>query len=356
MKKSISPFKILLFLIFLAFLFTSGCFAADTSDNKNKISAAMQGVLFPHGMDSITPKNIMQGRFGDCQAIAAISSLAGIRSGGEIIMSYFSNENEQHVTVTLPGSSQPFDVTIADIENNKSYARTLDGGLWLAVLEKAIALYNRAFYYGRKFTYYNADDEFAHIIHGTILDDSYYLKGISGRLVMKLLTNSDAYKIPISELSLNDLHRKLTTYTACSKIVTASTSCAMNDDGGEITEALPSCHAYSILWYDPDEKLVTLRNPHGESGMLDTRTGQPLDKFDDGVFSLSLGKFKEDFNTISFLTSGEPAELVVRNSVDQLSGSGWSDQLPGWSGLSDRSLAGLVCSDRMTGTHSSWMD
>ena len=345
MKKLIPPFKNLFFLIFLVFLFSAGCFAADTSGNKNRMSTAMQGVLFPHGMDSITPKNVIQGRFGDCQAIAAISSLAGIRSGGEIIMSYFSNENEQHVTVTLPGSSQPFDVTIADIENNKSYARTLDGGLWLAVLEKAIALYNRAFYYGRKFTYYNADDEFAHIIHGTILDDSYYLKGISGRLVMKLLTNSDAYRTPISKLSLNNLDKKLTIYTAYRKIVTASIPC--KDDGRDITEVFPSCHAYSILWYDPGEKLVTLRNPYGKRRVLDIRIGR---SFSNGVFSLSLEKFKEYFGAIDFSKPGTADELVVRNSVNPL--SGWS----GWSGWSDCGLADMICSDKMTGINSLWMD
>ena len=300
-KKLISLFKNLFLLIFLVFLFSAGCFAADTSDNKNKMSAAMQGVLFPHGMDSITPKHIMQGRFDDSRLIATISSLAKTKSGKELIMSYFSSDDEQHVTVTLPGSPQPFDVAIADIENDKSYAFTLDGGLWLPVLEKAMALDTDAYISSQK---YRAHRDLIDRVCSHTSDDSYYLSRVHGYYVMWLLTGYYASTIVIDEISLKNLHRTLANYTAHSKIVTADSSCVSNHDKGEVTEIIRSCHTYSILGYDPDKKQVTLRDPYGEGAMLDVHTGEPLGD-DDGEFSISLGKFKEYFDKILF---SEPSE------------------------------------------------
>ena len=296
MKKLISLFKNLFLLICLVFLFSAGCFAADTSDNKNKISAAMQGVLFPHGMDSITPQHIRQGRFDDSQLIATVSSLANTKSGKKLIMSYFYSDHAQHVAVTLPKSYQSFDVVIADIENDKSYAFTLDGGLWLAVLEKAMAL--DASISERQ---YSAHDDFIDRVCSHTSDDSYYLSKVRGHSAMKRLTGSHVFTTFIDKISLKNLHEKLALHTTYGKVVTANSLCVSNHDKGEVTEIIRSCHTYSILGYDPDKKLVTLRNPYGEGAMLDVHTGEPLGEVDDGQFSLSLEQFKEYLESINFL-------------------------------------------------------
>ena len=312
MKKLILPFKSLWLLISLVFMFSASCFAADTSGNKSEDSVAMQRVLFPDGMKSISPHNIRQGQFNDSELIAVISSLANTQSGRELIMSYFSYDYEQHVTVTFPASTKSFDVAIADIKNNKSYSSTLDGGLWTAVIEKAIALHMG---FRDSPDFYSDHDDFIDRVFGHTSDDSYYLSRTSGTYVMGLLTNSHISKIITNKISLKNLHEKLAAYATHGKIVAANSSCVSNHDKGEVTEIIRSCRAYSILGYDPDKKRVTLRDPYGKGAMLDIHTGEPLGEADDGQFSLDLKEFTEYFNFIYFVKSDKQVNLIWRFQV-----------------------------------------
>ena len=128
----------------------------------------------------------------------------------------------------------------------------LDSGLWLAALEKAIALYIEAFGFGQTSVAYHYYGNFADRLYGHIIYDGYYLNWITGPFVMRLLTGSDADLTHIDDLNLKDLHENLTVYTNQSKIATAGTSCATHDNGragskGKMNETLMSCHEYSIL-------------------------------------------------------------------------------------------------------------
>ena len=275
----------------------------------------MQRYLFPQGgIANISPDRIVQGRFSDSQLIAAISSLARTVSGRELIRSYFSFENEPYVTVDLPGAPQLFNVALADIEDDYSYA--YGDGRWPNVLEAAIAMYMDKFYFvDISVNAISAAHPFVvDRAHGTTFDDDYYLQGIDGALtVIKLLTGYDADYAYIDKLNLEDLHKKLTDYTNQSKIITAGIFSTLNDDRGEITEILESGHVYSILGYDSAKKQVTLRNPRDKGAMLDIRTGKPMGKIDYGEFSISLKEFKEHFDFISFSVPGnQPTFRILK--------------------------------------------
>ena len=125
--------------LFLFSLFSSVCFGEDltiTNQEENLLKP-----LFPYGIDSIYPEAVIQGQTGDCQAISAIASLARTKSGKKLIMSYFSPIDDDIVSVTLPGGVAPILVAISDIKKFHVYGYSPDGGLWLPVLERALARY-----------------------------------------------------------------------------------------------------------------------------------------------------------------------------------------------------------------------
>ncbi len=55
-------------------------------------------------------------------------------------------------------------------------------------------------------------------------------------------------------------------------------------------------HAYAVIGYQPQIKVVTLKDPYGNGDFKNSENGQCFDKVDDGIFQLSLHDFNELFS------------------------------------------------------------
>ncbi len=307
MTKWIVSFKhfIALILLYIVLLISNVAIAGKKIEDKNEIITFIFGSLFPSGIKSIDPDKIKQGKIGDCQAISAISSLARSEQGRNLILNYFSYEGTEYIKVNLPGSVEPITVSIFDVKDNEIYATSTDGGLWLPVLEKALAIYTRKFGEG---PVCDADDNYTLFIKSLSLEylyDDYVLDAIDGTFIIKILTGSESNSLDIDDLDFEALHRHLITFTEKSEILTAGVFCNLSEyniegDVNNISELLTSCHQYSILGYDRYKRTVKIRNPYGEGELLNVKSGQPIDQVNDGVFYLNLKDFKKLFDFLSY--------------------------------------------------------
>ena len=307
MAKWIASIKyfISLTLLSIFFLLSNVAVAGNKIDIEEGFNIFMFRSLFPSGIDSIDPDKIKQGKIGDCQAISAISSLARSKYGKKTIMNYFSFEGSDYIKVNLPGAVEPITVSVDDVKDNELYATSTDGGLWVPVLEKALAIYIEKF--GIE-TVCNVDDNYIRFIKSLSPEyhyDSYLLNAIDGMFVIKVLTGSESNSLNIVDLDLETLHSYLITFTEKSEILTAGVFCNLSEsniegDVNNISELLTSCHEYSILGYDRYERTVKVRNPYGDGEFLDVKSGQPIDQVNDGLFYLNLKDFKRLFDDLSY--------------------------------------------------------
>lgn len=237
-------------------------------------------------IDSITPEAVDQEQVGDCYFLASVAAVAKTKEGKESIKNMIEDNKDGTYTVRFPGNPRAITVdepTDAELAHGAAAGRE---GVWVAVLEKAYAKY-QAKETGEK--------------------PRYMTDGIEGGYTneaLELMTGKRVKDLQLENTSKEEMHKILTSSMEDDRPVT----CEIDDPEGEETErskkgdngaGLPSGHSYTITGYDPETRMVTVRNPWG-SGEPKDKDGKTLDGNNDGTFTMSLDDFYRNFHSVQY--------------------------------------------------------
>lgn len=232
-------------------------------------------LLPPQDISEINHLNLEQGANGDCYFLAALDGLAYHRPQ-EIIDMIQTNEDgtftvqfgEESVTI-----EPPTDAELA------LYARESSGQPWVAIIEKAYALYRNE---NRWFDYDNPYDASS---GGLLSQGINHATGSS--------TDTDFLDVTFPTTMFDTTREKIQEAVDNNKIVTLGIPPGGNDLN------LPDGHAYTVLDYDDETGLVTIRNPWGH-GEVEDDEGHVIDGSDDGVFQLPVEFIHMYFHSITY--------------------------------------------------------
>ncbi len=236
-------------------------------------------------IDSIKPEAINQEKIGDCYFLASVASVAKTKDGKESIKNMIEDNKDGTYTVRFPGDPKPITIdepTNAELAHGAAAGKD---GVWVAVLEKAYAKYH-AKETGEK--------------------PRYPTEGIDGGQTdeaLALLTGRRVKNVTTEETSKEDMDKILTKAMNEDRPVT----CEIDDPDDDETEGkkennsagLPSGHSYSITGYDPETKMVTVRNPWGRGEPKD-ENGNAKDGNNDGTFTMTLDEFYRNFSSVQY--------------------------------------------------------
>ncbi len=230
--------------------------------------------------ESIRPEAVRQGDVGDCYFMASVAGMANTPGGKEKIKNMIEDNGDGTYTVTFPGDPKhPVTVdepTQAELSHG---AESTKDGIWVAVLEKAYAKHHA-----------RHSDE----------DHTYKTDGIGeggyGKDALALLSGEEIDHDDLSDTSKEKTHEKLTAAMKYGRPVVASTPHEFGEDweiippmadGKTDGTGIPTTHQYTVTGYDPETKIVTLRNPWGGEGK-------------DGTFTMTLDEFHKDFEDVDY--------------------------------------------------------
>ncbi len=223
------------------------------------IDGTIDDVFGPGGPDGLA---LTQGGYGNCFFHAGLAGLAESRP--DVIIDMIEENEDGTYTVTFP-DGEPITIdapTDAEIAMGGGAGAN---GLWVAILEKA----------------YLEDRGWASEL------------GTAGTGVSYVTGNSSSFHV-VPWMSEDALVENLEETLADGGVIVAGIG------GGPFgTDEIPDQHAYTVLGYDAETGLITLRNPWGRAETTDD-DGQPLDGVDDGVFTVTVEEFKELFDTVAF--------------------------------------------------------
>lgn len=204
--------------------------------------------LFPDGLASITPDAVRQGSLGVCYFLSAASALAAVDP--QAIKDMVSANDDGSYTVRFPSET----VTVPPLSDG-DYGQLSEtgGGAWVAVLEKAF-LQTRP----------NAD-------RGGLTAGIRKLTGERSSILVAMspLMNLDRFRQRLSEASDEG------------RLMVASRTWSTNGE-------LSTYHVYTIMDYDPTTDLMTLRDPHGDTGPQG-----------DGYYQMTPQEFREQFDLVA---------------------------------------------------------
>ncbi|MBI4534199.1 MAG: hypothetical protein HY711_09680, partial [Candidatus Melainabacteria bacterium] len=228
---------------------------------------------------SIASKAVRQGFVGDCAYMGTLSAVAAFNPQSIVKM---IEEKGKEFKVTFPGAKdKPVTVSAPTEPELARYASGHKYGLWVPVVEKALGEFER-----KRSVGWSVPD----LAHEAI-DDGQYLD-----YTLQLLTGK---KIEITGITLgveDTIHAKLKEACLAKYPVVA-----------DIEPGTPNCrglvgnHTYTILSYDAQKHIVTVRNPWG-FGEIKRPDGGARDGTDDGVFRMSLVEFCSSFKSICVAT------------------------------------------------------
>lgn len=210
---------------------------------------------------------------GDCYFLAPLVGLA-LRRPHEVL-AMLESITELDWRVTFPGADRA--VTVENPTPTEIALFASADGLWPIILEKAYAtlVYHSPYALLSR----SANDA---VTGGRAHDAIAMLTGRS--------TDWDFLDVT----SLATTHEKVSQAIANSKIVCVATGPDLLDDEGRI-EGLPRSHVYTVTDYDVSTKMLTLRNPWGQSETLPDGS-----EVVDGVFELSLEGLHRIFQDITY--------------------------------------------------------
>lgn len=223
---------------------------------------------------SIKPDAINQGGIGDCYLIAAISSFAA--QSPETIKNMLKDNQDGTYSVTFPDSpDKPVTVNAPTDAELGTYAHVGKDGIWPAVLEKA---------YGKH------KDESNIIAQQGIPDGGRLSTGLHA------LTGKDNDVDFLAFTSQATTDKKLAEAMSEHRPVTAGIAPQFSD--GEL--GLPDKHAYSVLDYNQDKQVLTIRNPWGSTEPTN-KDGSAKDGRNDGIFQVTLPEFMSNFSFVAYV-------------------------------------------------------
>lgn len=237
------------------------------------------------GGAKIDPFATMQGYVSSCCLLATVVGLAVQHPAA--VTSLMAAEDDGRFSVRLRGRTvhidRPTDAQVI------LYSRTRNDGLWLSVLEKAVAVQKAGVQ--RHSSPFDGPTE-VHGRGGPIDPYDAFLNGMSFSDAMLAVTGH--YQVSGlslgSECKLKKLRRALRHAVRHKHVMVASTHL----DPRRWTPQPGISHVFTVLGYKRGKDCVELRNPRGMDEPVDA-AGRPLDGRDDGRFTLSLRDFRKYF-------------------------------------------------------------
>lgn len=254
--------------------------------------------LFPKGINSISANNVFQNRFPDCGLISVIVSLARNEQGKRSILKRFDMLGDNTIEITFSfkvfsledsNVSPIVAVDLNKLKQESRHAKSSDGGLWPAAIERAFALYTLPM----KNTYTVAEDTVENIKSSIIkYGDMWKLHGPNTGLTAEVLFSGATISIALSPETEQKIQKILM------KKIKNATPLILVVDGGKKHYPLDiGAHVYSIIDYDYESQVVTLRDPNGfyEPGYTTQHEYLPIDDKLDGTFKMTLQEFTHSF-------------------------------------------------------------
>ncbi|WP_448218206.1 hypothetical protein [Endozoicomonas sp. 2B-B] len=219
--------------------------------------------LFPHGLTSITPDNLLQKHFPDCVLIASLASIASSETGKRLIFNYFYIVDEQRFAIVFPGLPRGKVVQFSEVERYSHFAKTRDEGMWLAMVEAAYA------YLSKLFLNKNRQNERARFQYHQYSE----LFGVPEGHALGILTSSYIDYIYPQLKSNEQIRELLNSLVNDEKAATVSVTVTskpeiLNHLGLRPFSRIESKHAYSLIGYDKEKDVVYVRDPHGRSAAV----------------------------------------------------------------------------------------
>ncbi|WP_422137366.1 hypothetical protein [Endozoicomonas sp. ALC020] len=217
--------------------------------------------LFPQGLTSITPDNLLQGYFPDCVLIATLASIVSSETGKRLAFNYFYPFDEQTFEIVFPGIAKREVIQFREVERYSHFAETRDGGIWLAMLEAAYAHLSKKYYNVRgrndraRFEYHQYSE----------------LVQVQPPLANEALMNSPSGHINPQFESQDLLKMLLNSFVDDEKaaifFITSVLSAPLKL---RPFEGIGPRHAYSLIGYDKEKEIVYIRDPHGRSDAVES--------------------------------------------------------------------------------------
>lgn len=289
-----------------------------------------QGAVFVDGPDGIGPQYVKQGGIYDCRFLASVSSLANTPRGRKLIADSIHKEADGNYKITLPGINREFLIAPLTPLESMCYARAIsynhaDSGLWLPLLEKAYGTYrneNQGPYFtfmrtikhgifegrftdqtelpGFAATFGGSDDIGAKVFVGKDLRDYPTFNhecgdfGIGAGYVTVRQMESWIDRQKAKAKYLSEMDSVLDKAIKRQALVIASTSGNLKSSAYGVRPR----HAFAVLGYDHDRRIVKIGDPYGSGDLILPKTGKPADGVNDGIFWLSLSDFNELYSHI----------------------------------------------------------
>ncbi|WP_252176573.1 hypothetical protein [Endozoicomonas sp. 4G] len=212
--------------------------------------------LFPHGLTSITPDNLVQRYFPDCVLIASLASIASFETGKRLIFNYFYKTADKEIfSIVFRGSDTNILTRFREVEHHK-FAKTRDGGVWLAMLEAA---YNHL---PKSFIKKYRQNDWSRFDYRKYSE----LDEVDENQAFTVLMGSNSNYINPQFQSQEQLKEQLNAFVDNEKVViVAATPSVSTFLKLRPFAEIRSRHAYSLIGYDKEKDIVYIRDPQGQS-------------------------------------------------------------------------------------------
>lgn len=257
--------------------------------------------LFGNGGDSaprlfgeeIKPENVIQGTEGTCFFMSTLAAMAGTENGQKQIEDMIEQNDDGTYTVTFPGDKNN-PVTI-----DGTGAQATNGGAeWSKLIETAFLKYTHEGpgrdlleNQGIAVTARVNNSRTAHeLLTGkeSITDQFSFIDMASGFPGIGA-TSIDNVEKDLKEAFDND--RVVTAGIAPDGILGIG-----GNDGGPLTDG----HIYSVLDYDAEKKMVTVRDPYGEKYTFpEGESKEGITSMGEGEYQMSLDTFYDTFSHVT---------------------------------------------------------
>jgi hypothetical protein len=250
---------------------------------------------------SLRPEAVMQGNVDNCYFLSTLASLASAKPNllREMIA---ENAGSGTYTVCFPGAKDKKVTVEAPTERElERYAKSTEWGVWPAVLEKALG----------KFLKDNKDECLKLLGHELAIKNTsdlaqYTDGGGKAAMMLQLLTGQPASGIEIHRRRDPEPSHDLLKLAFHSGGPLQPVVATISESNAQaVKSGLTPRHAYSVLAYDPESKIITLRDPYGKA--MQNSAGLAIET-NKGVFRMRLDDFVQLFDELCCSNTSAPAQ------------------------------------------------
>lgn len=220
------------------------------------------------------PLSIRQGVIGDCWFLATLSGMKP-----ESLKEMISPLEGGGYDIHFPGLKGTPPVSVPEPTEAERYLNVKANGLWANILSRAGEMASLRGDFSRAGRFESANRLENGIDGGSSREGFWMLTGHLGRAV------------DVREMDTPSLGDLLEKSFAQERILTVATP-SLHEELISTTRLSAQSHMYSVLGYDSEDRVVTVRNPWGG------RESADIDGIDDGLFSMSLGEFQATFSRL----------------------------------------------------------